>query len=73
MSVITTGFFGGLAVGPLLAGGLAVVQFELPFLVGGVMSLVGAWVVYRYVPESVQRAPASPLIARPEPAGADDG
>lgn len=73
MSVITTGFFGGLAVGPLLAGALAVVAFELPFLVGGAMSLVGAWVVLRYVPESVQRATAPPLLRSPEPAAADDG
>lgn len=73
MSVITTGFFAGLAVGPLMAGALAVQQFELPFFVGGAMTLVGAWVVSRYVPESVQRAAAAPLLAKAEPAAADDG
>ena len=40
MSVITMGFSLGLAAGPLLAGLLAVFFFELPFLVGGLMSLV---------------------------------
>jgi MFS family permease len=55
MSLITTGFGLGLAVGPLLAGLLAVVFFELPFLAGGFLSLVGAWVVHRYLPETVVR------------------
>lgn len=53
MSVITMGFGLGLTLGPLLAGVLAVVFFELPFLVGGVMALIGAWIVYRFVPETV--------------------
>lgn len=55
MSVITMGFSLGLAAGPLLAGLLAVLFFELPFLVGGLMSLVAAWIVLRYMPETVQR------------------
>ena len=55
MSVITMGFSLGLAAGPLLAGLLAVFFFELPFLVGGLMSLVAAWIVLRYMPETVQR------------------
>ncbi len=73
MSVITTGFFGGLAVGPLLAGAMVAVAFELPFLLGGAMSLLGAWVVFRYVPESVQRVSAPSLMPGAEPAAADDG
>jgi MFS family permease len=59
MSVITMGFSLGLMLGPLVAGILAVVFFELPFLVGGFLALVGAWVVYRYVPETVHRGDAS--------------
>ena len=55
MSVITMGFGLGLAAGPLLAGLLAVVFFELPFFVGGLMSLVAAGIVLRYMPETVQR------------------
>ena len=55
MSVITMGFSLGLAAGPLLAGLLAVLFFELPFLVGGLMSLMAAWIVLRYMPETVQR------------------
>jgi MFS family permease len=55
MSLITTGFGLGIALGPLLAGVLAVIMFELPFIVGGVLCLIGAWVVLRYVPETVHR------------------
>jgi MFS family permease len=59
MSVITMGFSLGLMLGPLVAGILAVVFFELPFLVGGFLALIGACVVYRYVPETVHRRDAS--------------
>lgn len=55
MSIITMGFGLGIALGPLIAGVLAVFFFELPFLVGGLLSLVGAWIVYHYVPETVHR------------------
>jgi len=56
MSIITMGFGLGIALGPLLAGVLAVYSFVVPFIVGGALSLLGAWVVYRYVPETVKRA-----------------
>ena len=55
MSVITMGFGLGIAIGPLLAGVLAVSSYELPFLLGGLISLIGAWVVFHYVPETVGR------------------
>lgn len=55
MSVITMGFGLGIALGPLIAGVLAVFFFELPFYLGGVMSVIGAWIVHRYVPETVHR------------------
>jgi MFS family permease len=54
MSVITTGFGLGIAVGPLLAGILAVVFFELPFLVGGALSFITALVVLRMMPETIE-------------------
>jgi MFS family permease len=54
MSVITMGFGLGIALGPLITGGLAFYSINLPFIIGGVMSLLGAWVVYRFVPETVQ-------------------
>ena len=57
MSIVTTGFGFGLSFGPLLAGVLAVVSFSLPFLIGGALSLAGAFVVARFVPESVRRGP----------------
>lgn len=61
MSIITMGFGLGIAVGPLVAGILAVYFFELPFFVGGLMSLIGAWIVYHYVPETVHRRGAMPV------------
>lgn len=54
MSIITMGFTSGIAMGPLLAGLLAVYFFELPFLVIGLMAILGAAVVYKYLPETVQ-------------------
>jgi MFS family permease len=59
MSIVTMGFGLGIAAGPLIAGILAVVSFELPFLIGGGLSLVAAWVVRHYVPETVRRNPGS--------------
>lgn len=53
MGAVTTGFFLGLAVGPFMAGVLVLPFFELPFVVGGALSLAGAWVVQRWVPETV--------------------
>jgi MFS family permease len=53
MSIITMGFGLGIALGPLMAGVLAVSDFVLPFIVGGILALLGAWIIYRYVPETV--------------------
>jgi MFS family permease len=55
LSIVTTGFGLGIALGPLMAGVLATIVFELPFIIGGALTIVGAWLVYRYVPETVQR------------------
>ncbi len=54
MSVVTMGFGLGIAVGPLLAGLLTVVFFELPFLIIGTSTLIGSWVIYRHMPETVR-------------------
>lgn len=53
MSIITMGFTGGIAVGPMLAGFLAVISFELPFIVIGLFSAVSLFIIYRYMPETV--------------------
>jgi MFS family permease len=55
MSIITMGFGLGIALGPLLAGLLAVYSFALPFILAGAFSLAAAWVIYRFVPETVIR------------------
>lgn len=57
MSILAMGFGLGIALGPLIAGLLAVYSFLLPFLVGGALCLLGAWLVYRRAPETVHRAP----------------
>jgi MFS family permease len=53
MSVIAMGFGLGIAVGPLMAGWLSVYFFELPFIVGALLTLVGAWLINRFVQETV--------------------
>ncbi len=42
-----------MAVGPLLAGWLAVYFFALPFLIGSAMCQAGAAFIYRFTPETV--------------------
>ncbi len=54
MSVVTMGFGLGIALGPLIAGVLVVAFFDLPFIVAGAMSIIGAWVVYRRMPETAK-------------------
>ena len=49
MSILTMGFALGIAAGPLIAGLLAHWWLELPFLVGGGMSLLVAWATLRMV------------------------
>lgn len=59
LSLLTMGFGLGIALGPLMSGFLAVVSFEMPFLIGGGLALVSAWIVYRYAPETAgERAEA---------------
>ena len=59
MSIITMGFGLGIALGPLLAGILAVYSFTLPFNIGALFTLISVWVIYRYVPETIQRSKQS--------------
>ena len=59
MSIITMGFGLGIAIGPLLAGILAVYSFTLPFNIGALFTLISAWVISRYVPETVHRGKQS--------------
>ena len=54
MSVVTMSFGLGIAVGPLISGFLAVYSFTLPFWIGGILSLIIALVVFRFVPETLE-------------------
>jgi MFS family permease len=56
MSITTMGFSLGISVGPLMAGVLAVFSFRLPFVIAGAMLLASAWIIHRYVPETVTRS-----------------
>jgi len=52
-SVLPMGYHLGITLGPMLAGMLATSFFELPFLFGGVISLLGAGVILRFVTETI--------------------
>jgi MFS family permease len=54
MSIVTMGFAFGIALGPLMAGIFAVHAFTTPFLIGAVLSIIAAWIVFQYVPETVR-------------------
>ena len=54
-AIVTMGFGLGIALGPLIAGILVAPSFPLPFIIGGIMALIGALVVFRYVPETIDR------------------
>lgn len=54
MSVVTMGFGMGIALGPLIAGLLVVAFFDLPFIVAGGMSIIGAWIAYHKMPETAK-------------------
>ena len=53
MSIATTGFFLGIAIGPLIAGFLSSYSFELPFFLNGFMLLLGALLVHWKVPKRI--------------------
>ena len=55
MSLVTMGFGLGIALGPLLAGALVLHSFLLPFLIAGIISLLAAVFIFRYVPEKQKR------------------
>ncbi|MFN2292347.1 MAG: MFS transporter [Anaerolineae bacterium] len=50
MSIVAMGFGLGIALGTLVAGVAAVVSFHLPFIIGGVLTLVAAGLVHWLVP-----------------------
>jgi MFS family permease len=64
MSFVTMGFMLGVAVGPMLAGVLAVWSFELPFFVGAALAVVGAVVAWRMIVDSVNPHQPQPVPVR---------
>jgi MFS family permease len=71
MSIITMGFGLGIALGPLIAGLLAVFDFDLPFVIVGLMLIGSAGVIYLSVPETVQRKPKLLVGVKTKTAPAD--
>jgi MFS family permease len=65
MSVISMGFGLGIAIGPLIAGSLAPIRFELPFILGGILTLVGAYLISRGVSEPKQASMVDSPHLRP--------
>ncbi len=59
LSILTMGFSLGIATGPLLAGILAVVDFHFPFYIAAALALASAWIVHRYVRETVTATSSS--------------
>jgi MFS family permease len=53
LAIVTMGFGLGIALGPLIAGILVAPSFALPFIVGGVIALAAAFIVFRFVPETI--------------------
>lgn len=50
-SIVTMGFGFGIALGTLVAGVTAVLFLELPFIIGAVLAIISAGLVYWYVPD----------------------
>jgi len=56
MSVVTMSFGLGIAAGPVMAGVMSgYLSFQSPFILGGVLCLMAAWLVGQFVTETVQR------------------
>jgi MFS family permease len=54
LGIITMSFGLGMAFGPLVASALSLLFFEFPFLLSGILTLVSAWIVHRFVSSQVE-------------------
>lgn len=54
LGIITMSFGFGMAFGPLVASALSLLFFELPFLLSGILTLMSAWIVHRFVRSQVE-------------------
>ena len=61
LSILTMAFGFGIAIGPLLSGGLVGYGFEVPFVVGTVLAAAGAVLVYTQIEETLESTTPLPL------------
>ncbi|GAA0313178.1 MFS transporter [Halarchaeum salinum] len=54
LSVLTMAFGLGVAIGPLASGALATISYATPFVLGGLLALLGAALVYTQVSDTVK-------------------
>ena len=69
LSVLTMAFGLGVAIGPLASGALATIAYAAPFVLGGLLALLGAALVYTQVSDTVK--PGEEAAASSEAAGSD--
>ncbi|GGN16938.1 MFS transporter [Halarchaeum nitratireducens] len=69
LSVLTMAFGLGVAIGPLASGALATIAYAAPFVLGGLLALLGAVLVYTQVSDTVK--PGEEASAPSGAAGSD--
>ncbi|AFO59278.1 MULTISPECIES: MFS transporter [unclassified Natrinema] len=62
LSVLTMAFGYGIAVGPLSSGALVGFGFEMPFLFGTALAVVGTGLVYTQVEETLETTGSLPVV-----------
>lgn len=56
MSIVTTSFGLGIALGPVMAGVMSgYISFQSPFILGGGLCLIASFLVWRFITETIQR------------------
>ncbi|WP_081655488.1 MFS transporter [Halopiger goleimassiliensis] len=61
LSILTMAFGFGIALGPLLSGGLVGYGFAVPFIFGTVLAAAGALLVYTQIEETLERTASLPV------------
>ncbi|ELY93199.1 major facilitator superfamily protein [Natrialba chahannaoensis JCM 10990] len=62
LSVLTMAFGFGIAIGPLSSGALVGYGFEVPFIFGTALAVIGTILVYTQIEETVEQTQPVPLV-----------